>query len=262
MTARTTKIAAKPEHPSYPNPTISEALCEIRFELPEGASWKPSLPGEFFKRVQDDYPEMEPAYEVGLQLEFGPKKIGHSLSPPRQLARFTHASRPLILQLSENVFSVNVLPVYPGWSSMREDVVTAWSQARSVLKPAKVTRVGLRYINRIERKKPDETPSEWLSAGDYISAGVLRSKGAFLSRVESHIDQENVLIVTVAEIQSDDTDAMRPIVLDIDRIVEKQLSVKNDALLKEMDSLHEHVWQVFESAMTPRLAKQLKGVVK
>lgn len=35
-------------HPTYPNPTIVEALCEIHFRFPEGTEWKPTLVGEFF----------------------------------------------------------------------------------------------------------------------------------------------------------------------------------------------------------------------
>jgi uncharacterized protein (TIGR04255 family) len=259
MAAKKSKSNNTVKHPSYPNPTIAEALCEIHFQLPEGASWKPSLPGELFKQIQKDYPEMEPVLEVGLHFELGPQTIGQSLLAPRQRIRYKHAARPLLLQLGENIFTVNVLPKYPGWHMMREDVLHAWSQARAVLKPAHITRIGLRYINRIERNKPIETPGEWLRAGDFIPAGVLKSKGSFLSRVESHMNENNRLVVTVAEIQTEDATATRPIVFDIDRILENHLSLDDHIFLREIDVLHEDVWQVFDSAKTAQLAKLLKG---
>jgi uncharacterized protein (TIGR04255 family) len=259
MPAKKTKSANPVQHLSYPNPTIVEALCEIHFQPPEGASWKPSLPGELFKQIQQEFPEMEPVLEVGVQLELGPAKFGQALLPPRQRMRYKHASRPLLLQLAENLFTVNVLPKYPGWQTMRQDVRDTWSQAKQVLKPAYITRVGLRYINRIERSKSNEEPGEWLHAGDFIPAGILTSEGSFLSRVESHIKKHNRLIVTVAEILTEDPTAARPIVFDIDRILENQRLVDDDILLKEIDALHEHVWQVFAWAQTPRLAKLLTG---
>jgi len=259
MVAKKVKSSNTVQHPSYPNPTIVEALCEIHFQLPEGVSWKPSLPGELFKQIQNDYPEMEPVVEVGVQFEWSPEKFGQSLLPPRQRTRYKHASRPLLLQLSENMFTVNSLSKYPGWKTMRLDVENAWSQAKQVLKPAHITRVGLRYINRIERTTANEPPGEWLQASDFIPAGILSSKGSFLSRVESHLKENHRLIVTVAEIQPEDPAANRPIVLDIDRILENQHLANDAILLNEIDALHEHVWEVFDAAKTPRLAKLLKG---
>ena len=56
-------------HPSYPNPTIAEALCEVHWQFPAGREWKSSLPGELFKHIQDEYPEMDAR---------GPRTIGGS----------------------------------------------------------------------------------------------------------------------------------------------------------------------------------------
>ncbi len=38
-------------YPTYPNPTITEAVCDIHFRLPQEKEWKPSLPGELFKHA-------------------------------------------------------------------------------------------------------------------------------------------------------------------------------------------------------------------
>ena len=42
------------EHPTYPNPTIVEAACDIHFRLSQTKEWKPSLPGELFKHIQKE----------------------------------------------------------------------------------------------------------------------------------------------------------------------------------------------------------------
>jgi hypothetical protein len=262
MTKRTTSSKTRREHPSYPNPTIAEALCEIHFVLPEEIGWKPTLPGDLFKKIQNEYPDMEPSLEVGLELELSPHRIGHSLLPPRPRMRFKHMSRPLLVQLAPNVFTVNVLPKYPGWQTMRRDVAHAWGQAKDVVKPAKVTRVGLRYINRIERQSENETPKDWFKAGDYIPAGVLESKGAFLSRVELQLDAQNRVIVTLAEIRADQATGPKGIVLDIDRILEKELSLDDEKMLREMDRLHEHVWEIFQASQGRLLTSYLKGKAK
>lgn len=258
MTKKKASLATKLEHPSYSNPTISEALCDIHFSLGANLTWKPALFGEFFREIQDDFPEMDPVLDVGYQVEFGLQAVGRSLMAPRQRFKFKHRTKPLLLQLSESAFTVNVLPTYPGWHTMRRDVLDAWSRARTVLKPTCVTRVGLRYINRIDRQTATETPGDWLKSGEFIASGVLRSKGAFLSRVESYLDSFDRLVVTVAEIHSDSESNPRPIVFDIDRIAERPLAVTDDKLQTELDRLHEEIWRVFDSAKTTKLDKWLK----
>lgn len=93
------------EHPTYPHPTIAEAVCDIHFRLPETKEWKPSFPGELFKHIQDEYPEMEPVVEMGLQFDFGSSGTGTKILPQSQIVRFKHKTRPLILQLSNFLVS-------------------------------------------------------------------------------------------------------------------------------------------------------------
>ncbi len=262
MTKKKKTTRKKDAHPSYANPTICEALCELHFALPEDVPWKASLAGDLFKQIQNEFPEMEPGLEIGLQFELSPQRIGQSILPPRQRMRFKHKERPLLLQLGPNVFTVNVLPVYPGWEKMRVDVLEAWRQASLVLEPANLTRIGLRYINRVERTSENETPGDWFKASDFVPAGVLKAKGAFLSRSESQIDSENRVVVTLAEVQQEGGEGKKVIVFDIDRIVEKQLPLDDDVLLTEMDKLRDDVWEIFEAAQTPRLVRRLKGGVK
>jgi len=108
-------------HPSYEHPTIVEALCEVHFRLDK--DWQPSLPGELFKHIQNDYPNMEPVSEMGLQVALGPQGMVQQIMPPRQRTRFRHATRPLMVQLGEDILTVNTLEPYSGWQVMEQDVM-------------------------------------------------------------------------------------------------------------------------------------------
>lgn len=243
-------------HPSYRSPTIAEALCEIHFELPSEHKWKPTFPGALFRAIQDEFPEMEPVHEVGVELELSPRGATQKFLPPRQRFKFKHPSKPLVIQLGENVFTVNLLPKYPGWTVMRDHVLRTWEQARGIVSPSKVRRLGLRYINRIKRISHTDRPSNWLKATEYISQGALDSEWGFLSRVEASIDRHNRTIVTLGLQPGDDYGA---IVLDIDRILEKDLPTDRETLGTEMDRLHDDVWQSFNSAKSDKLEHLLNG---
>lgn len=247
-------------HPSYPNPTIAEALCEVHFELREGAEWKPSLPGEFFKRVQDDYPEMEPIQEMGVQFEAGTLGLSQRVLRTRPRFRYKHKDQPLLIQLAEKTITLNVLPRYPGWEVMVERIADIWRRASQLLAPGRVNRIGLRFINRVRRESGHQRPSDWFRTTDYIAPAVLRSGTGLLSRVETRLDSENRVIVTLGDQGMSPTEPDGAFILDIDRIVEKDLSILVDDITTEAARLHEDVWNIFVSAKTDKLERLLKGI--
>jgi uncharacterized protein (TIGR04255 family) len=240
-------------HPTYPNPIITEAVCDIHFRLPQEKEWKPSFPGELFKHIQNEYPEMEPVLEMALQFEFGPLGTGTKFVPQRQKVRFKHGTRPLILQLAENSLSISTLSPYQGWKVMRRDVLAAWQRVEEVLQPEIIYRIGLRYINRIEKETNQDRPDTWLVPNDYISNGILRSEPGFLLRVETHLDTENILIITLGDTKSGVDTEHGAIIFDIDRIVEREILTGQEVLEQEMERLHTDVWKVFSSAKSEKL---------
>ena len=259
VTSEKKVVTAVTRHPSYSNPTIAEALCEMHFTLSREQPWRASLPGEFFKRIQDEYPTMEPVQDVGLQFEMGPEGLGQRVLPSRQRVRFTHVDRPLLLQLAENVLTVNLLTPYPGWDTMVRDVVNAWQKLVEVLAPSAVTQIGLRYINRIALTSTEERPGDWITANDYVAPKVLESSPGFLSRVEVRLDEQNSVIVTIGDQPPEPAGGHGAIVFDIDRVSRREMSPQESSLGQEITRLHEDIWQVFASAKSERLELRLTG---
>jgi len=246
-------------HPSYPNPAIAEALCEIHFRLGPDEPWKASITGEFYKAIQDEFPGMEPAQEIGVQFEFGGSEITHKVLPPRSRMRFSHKARPLLLQLTENILTVNLLPTYPGWDQMRADVLGAWSHALVVMKPERVTRIGLRYINRIPRSSAVEDIGAWLKPTNYIPPGVLQARKGVLARIEAALSDEHRIVVTLAQQPAADGAPFGSVILDIDRLVEKDIPPVVADVEKVIDRLHEEVWAEFSAACGDKLITRLQG---
>jgi len=249
------------EHPSYPNPQIAEALCEIHYSLAPPAAWKPTIPGVLFKELQSDYPELEPITGQGVMLIIGPDGVPvQQLSPPLIRFKLKHGTKPFLLQISERTLSLNVLPPYPGWPSFKDELSLRWPKFLEVVKPDTITRIGLRYINRIPRRAAEEKPSYWLKSCDYIPAVTLKSGSGFLARSESRLDGENRLLVMVAHDKgSAGAGAHGSLLLDIDRIVEKQIGTEWKGIDATIKTLHDGAWEVFSAACGENLVRLLQG---
>jgi uncharacterized protein (TIGR04255 family) len=247
------------EHPAFPHPTIQEAICEIHFQMPDSEQWNPSVAGEFLKRNQDVFPTMEPVTRIGFRFTAGPAGMEQALTPPTLLMRFRHANRPMLVQLSQGMLTVNVLPRYPGWRQMSSDVLDAWARATDVVRPAKLCRIGLRYINRIPRTGQAQQAGDWLKPSRYVAHAALSSLPGLLSRLEVQQDQESRLIVTLGELLNGEPLGLRSFLFDVDCITEKTVATDGTSLEAEIGRLHETAWTVFSASITPRLKRLLNG---
>src|SRR4051812_6074897 len=107
-----------PDHPSYPNPLLAEAVCEFRFASRPDAPWKPSGPGDFFKAVQPNYPRLEPITEQTLELIIAPDGVpAQRIGPSQVRFRLSHVSERFFITVTGGVLSLSALRPYPGWAS-------------------------------------------------------------------------------------------------------------------------------------------------
>ena len=252
-------MARRKAHPNYPNPTIAEALCELHFKLADGVDWKSTLPGEVFKQIQGEFPEMEPVQEVSLGLDIGQRGAGtKALATTKTRFRFKHRDRPILVQLSDQTFTLNALPRYPGWRTMAADLERLWARISKIIQVSAITRIGLRYINKVAKENPNQPASDWFKESNFIPKDVLAATGRIVCRVDVDRDAENRVIVTLGTQPADDADEYGSFVLDIDRIVQREIAIDPRAVCSEADRLHDDAWGIFESAKTERLERLLK----
>lgn len=245
-------------HPTYPNPTIHEAICDIHFRLQDGIAWNPSWYGEFSRLVQDEFPNFQPVLAGQLQVVFGQAPPIPSRVTMPLLMRYEHPARSFLLQLSDSSISVNVLPIYPGWTEVSRIVAYAWSKIAEVTNPAAITRIGLRYINRIERSADDEVFEDWFLPTEYIPPAVLRARQGFRSQTILQLDDENRVSLTVADLPP--TPGSRgAFIFDIDRVLEYDMLADTMQPEEAASRLHEHAWEIFRAAKGDRLEALLQG---
>ena len=131
----------------YKNPPLTEAVFELFFET---SNWSPAIPGIFYNKVQKKYPIISQS-SGGFGISFGPKGI--QLGPGNNdLTQFKSKDGSSIIQLSNNLLTVNKLPEYGGWESYKRMILEALNTLKEVLEIDKVNRVGLKTINKIDIK--------------------------------------------------------------------------------------------------------------
>jgi uncharacterized protein (TIGR04255 family) len=135
----------------YDSPPIEEAICEIRFD---GDSWDPTFPGRYYSDIEPEYPA-KPLQVQHLETTATATGVSFRELPPR--TRFSKNDGKSLIHLGQTSLSVNRLRPYHRWESFKAEISTAIGTCAKLLGDVKITRVGIRYTNKIAiPRKPGE----------------------------------------------------------------------------------------------------------
>lgn len=240
-------------HPSYRNPTVVETIGEIHFTK---EPFDPTSYGELLKRLGPDFPHMEPEPIVKIQSQVGPAELAQRVSVRGLRARYPHRDGGRIVQLAPGVLTVNILPPYPGWARALETMEHAWRTLVEVVHPSGARRLGLRYINRIPWA-PGSPVSDWIAANDLVPPQLLAERERFVVRFERSPGSGHRIILSLGDALLEDGSST--LILDIDAILEADLANEWQEMGREVDALHEMIWEAFSVSCSARLRAYLEG---
>ena len=243
----------------YRNPPIEEAVVEFRF-VP-GQEWDLTIPGKLHEHpdIKNRYPG-KPRTQKSLEAAYRAEPD----QPPNLAVREGIARIQLVdldgrhlISLGADVLSVNILRPYDGWGQFRPRIETALRAYLEVAKPTGVSRVGVRYINKIL------LPGNEIDIGTYFMSGFssppeLPSKMVgFMSRVE-YLYQDGVkLLLTHATV--DAPERYSAVLMDLDVIWEGAEVKDLDRIMEIVDDLHEREGKAFEAIITDALREVFNG---
>lgn len=157
------------EYTVFPNAPITEALLDIRVELPNEVDIKKLE--VFHDRISGRFPEkkIKGAFEVKVQLspEGTPQSLPASGGPQGYLFRSPNENK--IVQARLDGFTFNKLKPYENWEIFRSEAYKFWNMYLQLFSPYKITRIALRYINRIEAPLPIKDLKEYILTNPEIA---------------------------------------------------------------------------------------------
>lgn len=240
-------------HPSFPAPTIQEALCEIRFAPSETSVPFGEAAAALWDRVRGSLPLIEAHVDLVL-----PQSPATDLEQGRPRFVFRNPARPLWVQVMPDTFTVNVLAPYLGWATMREDVLENWKAFYDSFGPARITRLELRYINIAPLPVGLDKAEGMFKPGPFLAEALFDSQLPFLSRVQTHLSPGENLTATVG-FQDQVEGVWTKTIVDIQRILLTGLETETDTLAHRLDAMHEDVWRTFASIKGPKWDAILEG---
>lgn len=239
----------------YTNPPIEEAICEFRFA--PGQAWNFTIPGLFYEKVRDLYTgEPQQQSLITTEFKFGrvpPAKPEITVTQELPKFLFPSADAAKLVGVGPDALSIHSLRPYEGWDEFSYRIDQAFQFYLEVAKPVGITRISLRYINRIVIS-PDEAVdlSEYFNIYPQLPDSLPSNISGLVTRTESIYEDIPIrLVITLSDAEPPSEQVVFILDLDISQTwIEKPLSLKE--VLSNLHELKSREGQAFESLITDR----------
>jgi len=132
----------------YKQPPITEAVIEFRFAAPVEASDIAKVSADFASLYPLQHPAVD--FRVHVNLTSGPQSQDTVQRIETHGSRLSTEDQAQIFLIWPTNFVFSQLSPYPGWNVFFERFQRDWTIWKKALGYRKITRIGMRYINRID----------------------------------------------------------------------------------------------------------------
>ena len=242
------------EYSLLPNAPITEALIDIRIRIKEDFNTERLL--SLYDAISAKYPQKKTLHKWESKFEF--KKGEPPLSTGIETVDgyvFTSADQKQIFQARLDGFTFSRLKPYETWEHLRDEAHRLWLKYKEITS-SEITRVALRYINKMEIPLSNRDFSEYLTASPIVPAGLPQGVSSFLTRVVIHeLSIDAAAIITQALEQVVNPNFI-PIILDIDVFKQKSEGISEKDAWDTLEKLRHFKNEIFDKSITQK-AKEL-----
>jgi uncharacterized protein (TIGR04255 family) len=240
----------------FPNAPITEAVIEIKAQLPEETDLK-SLES-FHDHIKNRFPEKQE--QRFLKADFKLSQKDTPITLPTKTGThgylFRSHKEKKVVQSKIDGFAFNKLKPYENWELFRSEGRELWELYFKIANPIKIIRIGLRYINRIEVPVPFDDFSEYLLTNPQIAPQLPQEVSHFFMRLEvPNPDIEATAIITQTMDKPTKTQRL-PLILDIDVFRITEYVGKTEEMWKAFEKLRDFKNDIFFNSVTEK-AKEL-----
>lgn len=244
-------VAHMPERRTYRAPPIVEAVCEVRYH---GGVWDPTIPGRMQERLADRYdgtPREQNLLQAGVRHLDSPEGSGIEVQG-RQHSRIQlqDTSQTRIISVAENVLSISDLAPYSGWRNFYGRIEQAVSMYHNLASPVSVTRIGVRYINRVLATANVNDIGEYFYVTPQMPPRLNMAMRTFLARSESQYHDGPRLTVTFAS--SEQEHGKSEFILDLDVYIALEFKANIKTTLTSIVDLRDRERVAFEHSITDK----------
>jgi uncharacterized protein (TIGR04255 family) len=240
-----------PARRHYARSPVLEAVVEIRGELPDGVGEETlaAVRTGDEERYPDVVPVMQGAFNINLDAT---GSTPPTTSATTQRAGYLFRGRAELFQATRESLSYHKLAPYSEWESCRDEAKRLWAKYRRAARPRRLTRLGLRYVNRLDLPAPGEL-KDYLLTYPELAPGLPQLLSGYMMQLSvPQPDMPGAVLVMRQGLVGSPAPGVASVLLDIDLAYVLDLSGDSDEFWQFFEQLHNRQIATFESCITDK----------
>ncbi len=241
------------KHRPLKNAPIVEAIIDLRVKNPSSFEVADFL--SLKEDLKEEYPIVEDRrlVEVGGKIEG--KRIEQTIIDKGINGYFFKTSDSKnVAQFRIDGFTFSRLSPYPEWETVLSEAKKLWGLYSTKCLPDIITRIAVRYINRLDLPLPIEDFADYLTAPPLVPDSLPQGVSQFLTRVVIHdADITANIIQTMTSTPKADHIG---VILDIDVFkLQEETGFEESSIWPEFEKLRDFKNRIFFESITERMAR-------
>ncbi|MBI4699124.1 MAG: TIGR04255 family protein [Nitrospirae bacterium] len=247
------------DYPVFPNAPITEALIDIRVQLPEEINLDKLK--TFHESIKERFPQKQERISIQAGFKFTPE--GSATLPPSSKPDgylFRSMTENKVVQARLDGFTFNKLKPYEKWELFRNEAHVLWDSYFKIAKPIKVLRIALRYINRIELPLSITNFKEYILTTPEIAPKLPQGLAHFFMQlvIPNHEIAATATITQTIENPLPAATHKFPYIFDIDVWKDTLYEGSNQEMWDEFEKLHIFKNEIFFNSITKKTEELFK----
>ncbi|MFC1573243.1 TIGR04255 family protein [Candidatus Eisenbacteria bacterium] len=235
---------------------ITEAIIDFRAQLPD------TFRVQEFEPLQDVLVEAYPITEKQKLYEGGFRLSGEQLSQTTQDKGvhgfiFKNEEQGRVAQFRRNGFTFNKLKPYTDWKDVFAEAWRLWLEYAAIAKPLTVTRVAVRYVNRITVPRTFAFP-EYFTDPPTLPDDLPQTFSDYFKRVVINDAERGLLVNVIQAIERQQDSDTVVFLLDIDAYAQEEHEPGSSELEPRFQQLRVLKNQVFFGCITDKTAEMFE----
>lgn len=235
----------------YENAPITEAIIDLR--VARCAELTIEKLKTSCDKIITEYPNIEPQFEVSGKIEVQPGVSASTSAQQEQIGyRCTSKDWKYICQSRINGLTFSRLAPYESWQPFRDKAKQCWDNYRNSTKPTEITRLAVRYINRIDIPHQTVELKDYFRTSPEVPPDMSKSIAGFFTQLR--IRQNDIaaqLLLNQAVVPSSH-EGVTSIILDLDLFRENDVPQDEPEIWAFFETLHARKNDLFESCITDK----------
>lgn len=233
----------------YPKAPITEAIIDLRVELPSGLDVNQL--NEVHTGEEETYPVVEQLHTGYGHLQFGAQVSAAAGSQPVGFL-FRSDDATQVYQARLDGFTMSRLAPYEKWETLRDEAHRLWNSYRATTNPARIVRLAVRYVNRLDIPLPIRDFKDYLRTVPEVSPDLPQGLSGYFMQIAVPLEDIKSLALINETIIEPAAPGVLSVVLDIDIFRTHDLPSSESAIWDFFEQLHVRKNDVFEACITDR----------